>query len=185
MINVSNGGKDLIEDGELMLAYGRRYGVIGRNGTGKTTLLRALVNYELKGLPKTCCTWSRKSSATTRLSSRYAHFPRGKKWCPHPPDSAQCCACPRGAHTLSRGKNWCPHPPDISHCCVIVHRVPVGVPGYLLTWPCSWTCQVLHVQQEVAGDNTPVLEVRTLSRVARTLQIALDCAIVGKYSGTC
>ena len=33
-INVSNGGKSLIEDSELMLAHGRRYGVVGRNGTG-------------------------------------------------------------------------------------------------------------------------------------------------------
>ena len=36
-INVSNGGKSLIEDSELMLAHGRRYGVVGRNGTGAAT----------------------------------------------------------------------------------------------------------------------------------------------------
>ena len=33
--NLSNGGKDLISDATLMLAFGRRYGLIGRNGTGE------------------------------------------------------------------------------------------------------------------------------------------------------
>jgi ATP-binding cassette subfamily F protein 3 len=33
--SVSNGGKDLIEDASVIMAYGRRYGLIGRNGTGK------------------------------------------------------------------------------------------------------------------------------------------------------
>ena len=51
-INVTNGGKNLIEDSELMLAHGRRYGLVGRNGTGKSTFLRALVSGEIKGLPK-------------------------------------------------------------------------------------------------------------------------------------
>jgi hypothetical protein len=32
--SVSNGGKDLISDATLMLAFGRRYGLVGRNGTG-------------------------------------------------------------------------------------------------------------------------------------------------------
>ena len=54
MINVSNGGKDLIEDSEIMLSFGRRYGIVGRNGTGKTTFLRALATYEIKGLPANC-----------------------------------------------------------------------------------------------------------------------------------
>ena len=34
--NLSNGGKDLISDATLMLAFGRRYGLIGRNGTGES-----------------------------------------------------------------------------------------------------------------------------------------------------
>ena len=37
-----------------MLAYGRRYGLIGRNGTGKTTFLRALAAHQIKGIPPTC-----------------------------------------------------------------------------------------------------------------------------------
>mmetsp|Transcript_18986 Transcript_18986/g.32470 ORF Transcript_18986/g.32470 Transcript_18986/m.32470 type:complete len:755 (+) Transcript_18986:110-2374(+) len=52
--NVSNGGKELIEDASLMLAFGRRYGLVGRNGTGKTTLLRALSHHELPGIPPGC-----------------------------------------------------------------------------------------------------------------------------------
>jgi ATP-binding cassette subfamily F protein 3 len=32
--SVSNGGKELIEDATVTLAHGRRYGIIGRNGTG-------------------------------------------------------------------------------------------------------------------------------------------------------
>lgn len=49
--NISAGGKDLIVDANLMLAFGRRYGLVGRNGTGKTTLLRALASHEIKGIP--------------------------------------------------------------------------------------------------------------------------------------
>jgi len=52
--SVSNGGAELIEDADLILAYGRRYGLIGRNGTGKTTFLRALSSHSIKGLPPTC-----------------------------------------------------------------------------------------------------------------------------------
>lgn len=52
--SVSNGGAELLEDADLLLAYGRRYGLIGRNGTGKTTLLRAMSSKSIKGLPATC-----------------------------------------------------------------------------------------------------------------------------------
>lgn len=49
---MSNGGKPLVEDGDLMLAHGRRYGLVGRNGTGKTSFLRALMAREVRGLPE-------------------------------------------------------------------------------------------------------------------------------------
>ncbi|KAG2441206.1 hypothetical protein HYH02_010050 [Chlamydomonas schloesseri] len=52
--SLSNGGKELVSDATVMLAFGRRYGLIGRNGTGKTTLLRALAGHEIKGLPANC-----------------------------------------------------------------------------------------------------------------------------------
>ena len=53
-ISVSNGGADLIADADVVLAYGRRYGLIGRNGTGKTTFLRALAARQIPGLPDNC-----------------------------------------------------------------------------------------------------------------------------------
>lgn len=52
--SISNGGKDLISDATVTLAYGRRYGIIGRNGTGKTTLLRAMAAHDIKGIPDNC-----------------------------------------------------------------------------------------------------------------------------------
>eukprot|EP00753_Platysulcus_tardus_P017914 PLAT6634.1.p1 GENE.PLAT6634.1~~PLAT6634.1.p1 ORF type:complete len:721 (+),score=296.03 PLAT6634.1:212-2164(+) len=48
----SKGGGDLLVGADLRLAYGRRYGLIGRNGIGKSTLLRALAARELDGCPK-------------------------------------------------------------------------------------------------------------------------------------
>ena len=45
-------GKPLIEDGAaLRLTEGRKYGLVGRNGTGKTTLLKAISTYEITGFP--------------------------------------------------------------------------------------------------------------------------------------
>lgn len=46
------GGKTLIDEGNLKIAYGRRYVLIGRNGVGKTTLLNHLMRKELDGVPK-------------------------------------------------------------------------------------------------------------------------------------
>jgi ATP-binding cassette subfamily F protein 3 len=41
----------LLENTELKLTYGRRYGLVGRNGIGKSTLLRSMAAYELRGFP--------------------------------------------------------------------------------------------------------------------------------------
>eukprot|EP00762_Andalucia_godoyi_P007207 ANDGO_08025.mRNA.1 ABC transporter F family member 3 len=46
------GNLKLLDDTSLTIGYGRRYGLIGRNGTGKTTLLRRIAEYELEGVPK-------------------------------------------------------------------------------------------------------------------------------------
>jgi ATP-binding cassette subfamily F protein 3 len=40
-------GKKILVDASLMLAHGRRYGLVGKNGIGKSTLLRAISNNEL------------------------------------------------------------------------------------------------------------------------------------------
>lgn len=52
--SVSNGGQELIEDATVTMAFGRRYGLVGRNGTGKTTLLRAMAQHQIKGIPENC-----------------------------------------------------------------------------------------------------------------------------------
>ncbi|DBA04377.1 TPA: hypothetical protein N0F65_002139 [Lagenidium giganteum] len=45
-------GKTLLSDTSLKLVAGRRYGLIGKNGCGKTTLLRFISHYELEGFPR-------------------------------------------------------------------------------------------------------------------------------------
>lgn len=44
-------GKTLLEDTDLKIAYGRKYGLIGNNGLGKSTLLRAINDREFD-IPK-------------------------------------------------------------------------------------------------------------------------------------
>lgn len=46
-IDISIGGKRILTDANLTLAYGRRYGLVGQNGIGKSTLLRALSRREV------------------------------------------------------------------------------------------------------------------------------------------
>ena len=50
-VDVSISGKRILSDTTLTLAYGRRYGLVGQNGIGKSTLLRALSRRELS-VPK-------------------------------------------------------------------------------------------------------------------------------------
>eukprot|EP00956_Cyclotella_meneghiniana_P041113 scaffold215099_cov69-Cyclotella_meneghiniana.AAC.4 len=50
LANRKGGGADLLVDASLILAGGRRYGLMGRNGCGKTTLLTALASRELGGV---------------------------------------------------------------------------------------------------------------------------------------
>ncbi|KAA8649217.1 putative AAA family ATPase GCN20 [Aspergillus tanneri] len=46
-IDISVGGHRILTDASLTLAYGRRYGLVGQNGIGKSTLLRALSRREV------------------------------------------------------------------------------------------------------------------------------------------
>eukprot|EP00804_Cyclotella_cryptica_P025861 CCRYP_002715-RC/>CCRYP_002715-RC protein AED:0.07 eAED:0.07 QI:78/1/1/1/1/1/8/355/851 len=48
--NRKGGGADLLVDASLTLAGSRRYGLMGRNGCGKTTLLTALASRQLGGV---------------------------------------------------------------------------------------------------------------------------------------
>jgi ABC-type dipeptide/oligopeptide/nickel transport system ATPase subunit len=45
------GGEDLLFETSLKLVAGKRYGLIGRNGIGKTTLLKSLAHRAIPGLP--------------------------------------------------------------------------------------------------------------------------------------
>lgn len=48
-VNIGYGGALLIADAELKLNMGRRYGLIGRNGYGKTTLLKHMARHDVYG----------------------------------------------------------------------------------------------------------------------------------------
>ncbi|KAJ4744815.1 ATP-binding cassette sub-family F member 3 [Rhynchospora pubera] len=52
--SVTVGGRDLISDASITLSYGRHYGLVGRNGTGKTSFLRAMAMHAIEGIPKNC-----------------------------------------------------------------------------------------------------------------------------------
>lgn len=50
--NITYGGSILLEGADLRLVFGRRYGLIGRNGIGKTTLLKHMATFDIEGFPK-------------------------------------------------------------------------------------------------------------------------------------
>ena len=45
-------GKRLLDSAEVKFNYQRRYGLVGKNGIGKTTLLKAIAAFEVEGFPK-------------------------------------------------------------------------------------------------------------------------------------
>ena len=45
------GGKALLDGATLRLTRGRKYGLVGRNGIGKTTLINAMCRRELDKMP--------------------------------------------------------------------------------------------------------------------------------------
>ena len=49
-------GRDLLRDAHLKLCPGQRYGFIGRNGSGKSSLFRAMASRRIPGYPPNCVT---------------------------------------------------------------------------------------------------------------------------------
>lgn len=48
--SLAYGGKILLHNARLPLTRGHRYGLVGKNGVGKTTLLRNIANHTIEGL---------------------------------------------------------------------------------------------------------------------------------------
>lgn len=48
---ITYGGKVLLDGADLRLVSGRRYGLVGRNGIGKTTLLKHMASFDIEGFP--------------------------------------------------------------------------------------------------------------------------------------
>jgi ATPase subunit of ABC transporter with duplicated ATPase domains len=50
--DISVGGRVLFQKADLIITFGRRYGIVGPNGMGKTTLLKHVADYKLPGIPE-------------------------------------------------------------------------------------------------------------------------------------
>lgn len=46
------GGRALLEDTQLKMTHGRKYGLVGRNGIGKTCLMNSLARMEFEKIPR-------------------------------------------------------------------------------------------------------------------------------------
>ena len=51
-VSISIKGKELLNQATVRICLGRRYGLVGRNGVGKTTLLRRFARGAIEGFPK-------------------------------------------------------------------------------------------------------------------------------------
>lgn len=45
-------GRSLLDNADLKFTHRRRYGLVGKNGVGKTTLLKAIASLEIEGFPR-------------------------------------------------------------------------------------------------------------------------------------
>lgn len=45
------GGKELLDSAAIKLVQGRKYGLVGRNGIGKTSLINAISKKDIEGFP--------------------------------------------------------------------------------------------------------------------------------------
>jgi ATP-binding cassette subfamily F protein 3 len=50
--NITYGGNLLLENADLKIVFGRKYGLIGKNGIGKTTLLKHMASFDIEGFPR-------------------------------------------------------------------------------------------------------------------------------------
>lgn len=50
--NITYGGRVLLDGADLRIVYGRRYGLVGKNGIGKTTLLKHMAAFDIEGFPR-------------------------------------------------------------------------------------------------------------------------------------
>lgn len=50
-VSLAFSGNELLQNATIQISKGKRYGLIGRNGTGKSTLLRRLANKSIPGFP--------------------------------------------------------------------------------------------------------------------------------------
>lgn len=51
-VNLVAGGKQLLSNANLRLVQGRKYGLVGRNGIGKTTLINAISTGSIDKFPQ-------------------------------------------------------------------------------------------------------------------------------------
>lgn len=53
-VSLQYAGNDLLQNATIQINGGHRYGLMGRNGVGKTTLLRRIANGSIPGFPRGC-----------------------------------------------------------------------------------------------------------------------------------
>lgn len=63
-VTITYGGRILLDNADLRLVFGRRYGLIGRNGIGKTTLLKHMANFDIEGFPRYLHIFTKRSHCT-------------------------------------------------------------------------------------------------------------------------
>ena len=72
--SLAYGGKILLHNARLWVKRGRRYGLMGQNGVGKTTLMRNIANGSLDGLPEGLRTVYVESNPASNLDTPVVDF---------------------------------------------------------------------------------------------------------------